>query len=166
MPATKLTEFKQSTFIAGGGPAQYGICYYICDYLDRNSKSSWAKPKDFAAAVAAVTRMATVALVAAGKAASLKKVPQHAGYADAMPLQSNSLYRIEVAIGAGAGVNHEVMALTGVDKLILFDPNYGFYLIDTILAGGLAAAYVAQMTVLYGATAVGAFGYQRSRRAF
>ncbi len=166
MPATKLTEFNQGNFIVGGGPAQYGICYYICDYLDKNPKSAWVKPKDFAAAVAAVTRMATVALVAAGKAASLKKVPQHAGYADAMPLQSNSLYRIEVAVGAGGDINHEVMALTGVDKLILFDPNYGFYLIDTVPAGGFAGAYVAQMAVLYGAIAVGSFGYRRSRRAF
>ena len=165
MPATKLTEFNQSTFIVGGGPARYGICYYICDYLDKNPNSPWVRPRDFAAAAAAVTRMATVSLVAAGKAASLKKVPQHAGYADAMPLLSNSLYRIEVAIGAGAGVNHEVMALTGVDKLILFDPNHGFYLLDAIPAGGLAAAYVAQMAVLYGVTAVGLFGYQRSRKA-
>ena len=166
MPATKLTEFKQSTFIVGGGPAQRGICYYICDYLDNNPKSPWTRPTDFATAVAAVTRMATVSLVAAGKAASLKKVPQHAGYADAMPLLSNSLYRIEVAVGAGAGINHEVMALTGVDKLVLFDPNYGFYLLDAIPAGGFAAAYVAQMAVLYDGTTVGAFGYRRSRKAF
>ena len=40
MPSTKLTEFKQSTFIKGGSqnknPAASGICYYICDFLEKH----------------------------------------------------------------------------------------------------------------------------------
>jgi hypothetical protein len=166
MAVTKLTEFKQSTFIVGGGPAQRGICYYICEYMESNKDSPWKSPKDFAAAKVGVTRMRTVALVAAGKAANLQKLPQGGAYADATPLKDNSLYRVELAVGAGASINHETMMLTGEGEIILFDPNFGFYDIDAIGVGGYHTSFEAQLTTLYGATAVGSFGYSRKRKAY
>lgn len=166
MAVTKLTEFEQATHIVGGGPAQHGICYYICDYVEAHKNSPWKSPKDFSAAKIGVTKMRTLALVNAGKAARLKSLPQLQGYNDAAPLRDNSIYRVWLAVGAAAGINHETMMLTGVNEIILFDPNFGFYHIDTIPAGGYHTAFEAQIAVLYGATPVGTFGYTRKRKAF
>ena len=167
MGATKLTEFNQATHIVGGGPAQRGICYYICNYVESHKDSPWNKPKDFAAAKVGVTRMRTVPLVAAGKAHNIKGLPQAGGYADASPLKDKSIYRVELAVGSGAAINHETMMLTGVREAILFDPNHGFYHLDTIPAGGYHTAFEDQMSDLYGThQPVGSFGYKRTGRAF
>ena len=166
MAVAKLTEFKQATHIVGGGPAQHGICYYICNYVESHKDSPWKKPNNFAAAKLGVTRMRTVPLVNAGKAYNLRKVQQAGGYADNTPLRDNSIYRVELAVGAGAAVNHETMMLTGIGQLILFDPNYGFYHIDTIPPGAHHTAFENQLEALYGVGQVGSFGYQRTRKAF
>jgi hypothetical protein len=170
MAVTKLTELDQSKFLIGGGPAQHGICYYMCDYMENHVNSPWKKPASFVAAKTGVTRMPTVAVVNAGRSYSLRKVLQLDGYTDALPLKDNSIYRVWLEVDAGKGLtghpNHETMMLTGSGEIILFDPNFGFYHLDNIAGNAYHTAFETQLTTLYGATAIGTFGYKRKRKAF
>jgi hypothetical protein len=166
MATTKLTEFNQSTHIVGGGPAQHGICYYICDYVQKHKDSPWSKASSFNEAKAFSTRLRTVPLVAAGKAANSKHFkPQNGGYADATPLKDNAIYRVEVAVGTNVGVNHETMMMTGNNEIILFDPNFGFFHIDTAPVGHVAK-FEQALTALYGTTTVTNFGYSKVQKAY
>jgi hypothetical protein len=169
MPSTKLTEFNQSTFIKGGSkngsPAAGGICYYICDFLEKHKDSPINTTKSFAALKSKCTRMATHALVAAGKASNVKNLPQFGSYSDATPLKDNSLYRVEVAVGVGASINHETLMITGAGETIVFDPNYGFYHVD-ISPAGHAAKFEKTLKSLYGGSGIGKFGYKKIKKLY
>lgn len=169
MPSTKLTEFKQSTFIKGGSqnknPAASGICYYICDFLEKHKDSPINTTKSFAALKAKCTRMSTHALVAAGKSSNMQKLPQFNSYSDATPLKDNCLYRVEVAVGVGAPINHETLMVTGSGETIVFDPNYGFFHV-AISPAGHAAKFEKTLKSLYGSSGIGKFGYKKVKKLY
>lgn len=165
MTCDKLTEFDQSKHIVGGGTAQYGICYYICEYLENHKDSVWAKGKDFNEIKVKSTRCRTQTLVAAGKAKNVKKDPQAGGYNATAPLDDGYIYRVWLAVGLAAGVNHETMMITGDSQILLFDPNFGFYHVHSE-GGGHVEKFESALTALYGTTPVGSFGYSKKRKAF
>ena len=143
--------------------------YYAYDYMESHKDSPRPSPKDFATAKQGVTRMSSVGLVNAAKAANLRKaeqLPNCAATAAVQPFKNNWVYRVGLAVGQGANVNHETMMLTGVNEILLFEPCFGFYHIDGIAPGGYHGTFEAQIAALYGNTPVSSFEYLAKRKAF
>lgn len=134
-----IKKFSQGDFIGKGSPSKDGICYYLCNYVD---KHIWNGLDNYAAGVqAAKNKFVPLSAINYAKAQNLL-YGQIDGYVQPFrDFLTNKLYRMYFTIedentdvsyddNGNPKPNHAVILITGTDKTLLFDPNEGFIEFD------------------------------------
>lgn len=140
MPLTKLKAIDQGTWLkTGGGPERFGVCYYMCNYIE-NEKDVWGNPGTYAnACIKAVGFGCGTTMLNYAKAQNLRDphgdrqlVTPYVAVTGA--LAPNRIYRCGLWIGTTAvsplsGQNHEIIIVTGANNdIVYFEPNFGFFI--------------------------------------
>jgi hypothetical protein len=135
MNLVTLKKIEQDIWLSsGGGLSKYGVCYYMCNFLE-SDLGIWNEPGSFINAVESAKNFGQgTAMMNYAKSQNSQKQPQANPnlYRVLDRLDQNSIYRVQLFVGTPipnrGEVNHEIIAVTGDnDEIVFFEPNFGFY---------------------------------------
>ena len=129
-----IKSFAQDDFIGKGSPSKDGICYYLCNYID---EKLWISLKDYEEGKQKARDFIPLNAINYAKAQNLLYEQIDDGYDNTIELKENNLYRMRFFIkdedtvvsyddDGNPKANHEVIFITGANRILLFDPNVGF----------------------------------------
>lgn len=170
MATTRIHAFSQATMLS---PYDRGTCYWQCTYVSTNQSLWGGSAFTYATAVDRAREFRSYQAIINYSRARRVNAPEQEDYSNVDgTLTGRRVYSIALYVGQSWGTgpsplsNHEAICATNAagTEVCVFDPNLGFYLIDTTDGGNNRQALETGLGALYGnGVQLGAFQYQVRR---
>lgn len=154
----KIHQFSQDIFVRGGGSSSKGgVCYYMCNYVE---KYIWSNVKDYSDAKQAAYNFKNYRALMNHAIVKNHDWGQDAFYNTAVTtFEKETLYRVEVGLDS-TRPNHEIIMIMNENEFTFFEPNGGFF----CERGNCAQNLVDALNSLYNKAIVKYAAFKRVRK--